>query len=107
MNKEKNVNGLKNNVYSGFYSIVSFFASLVYLIADYVFDDSISAKIALAILIITIILVEVLQRKIRKGIDNNDERMMKWNEKIIKWAQRIGYWCYPLLTLSLIIAIIK
>lgn len=107
MDKEKDTNDLKNNVFSGFYSIVSFFASLTYLIADYVFSDSISAKIALAILITTIVLVEFLQRKIGKGIDNNDKRMIKWNEKIIKWAQRIGYWCYPLLAVSLIVAIIK
>ena len=104
--KETRINNRKDTAYSSLYSIASFFASLVYLIADIVFDDRISAIIAFAILVITFIVCEASVRKLRKALDIDDKQAKRICETLSDRATLIGYLSYILLALSLLAAMI-
>ncbi len=104
--KETRINNRKDTAYSSFYSIASFFASLVYLVADIAFDDRISAIIAFAILVITFIVCEVSVKKLRKALDADDKQAKRICETLSDRATLIGYLSYILLALSLLAAMI-
>ena len=101
---EKRINNRKDIAYSSLYSIASFFASLIYLVADIVFEDRTSAKIAFAILAITFSVCEVSIRKLRKALEADDKHAKKVCDTISDHAKLISYLSYILLALSLIAA---
>lgn len=102
--KEPRINNRKDTAYSSLYSIASFFASLIYLVADIVFDDRISAIIAFTILVITFIVCEVSVKKLRKALEADDKQAKRICEILSGRATLIGYLSYILLALSLLAA---
>ena len=103
---ETRINNRKDTAYSSLYSIASFFASLVYLVADIAFDNRTSAIIAFAILVITFIVCEVSVRKLRKALAVDDKKAEKICDTLSDHAKLIGYLSYIILALSLLAAMI-
>lgn len=105
---ERRKNRERNKAYSSFYSVLSFLCSFVYLIVDVISKSSrFSAIFAFALLILSFILCEITIRKLRIGIEQKNMKIMRWNNKLIQAAQTVGYLSYPLLTITLLVAIIR
>ena len=109
------INRMKNRAYSSMFTIVCFFVSAVYVVADIIgqiflknyFDTyNLSAWIAFGLLLLSIICVEIWNRHLRNGIENKYKKMNAIVAKMEKVSQRIGYWSYILLGGTLLSAII-
>ena len=94
--RETRINNRKDSAYSSLYSIISFIATLVYLIADIAFDNLTSAIIAFAILNIIFFACKISVRKLSKILENEDERSKKICKDLSKYSQLIGYLTYCL-----------
>lgn len=105
---ERKQNRRKNEAYSSFYSVLSFLCSLVYLIVDIVSEsDLFSAVFAFVLLILSFILCEIIIRKLRMGIEQKNIKIMQRKDRLIKAAQTVGCLSYPLIAVTLLIAIIR
>lgn len=102
--KETRINNRKDNAFSSLYSIISFFSSLIYLLFDLKYDDRTSAKIALLILFVSLIICKFSISKLSKTIESDDARAKKIHNSILEFAKICGYLSFVLLAITLISA---
>lgn len=103
--KTKIANERKDTAYSSVFSVVSFFVSLFYLLADLFADGQWLACTAFALLLVLFAVCKISISKIRKAIENQDPKAVKMEESLLKLTTTTGYLSCILLALSLLLAI--
>ena len=101
--KEKRINRNKDIAYSGIYGIASFIASLAYLLADVVFEDSVFVVSVLVILLVTFFASKVYINKLGKAIEADDKRAKKVCGTITEYSSLIGYLSYILFAVTIVV----
>lgn len=103
--RERKLNKRKNIVYSSYYSAVSFTVSFIYLLADIFINGKTAAIIAAVLLVVSVAACEIGIKILRKGLESNNPKAKRWQERLSKIAMEVSYLSCPLMVGSLVLAI--
>lgn len=103
--KNRQLNRRIMGVCASYYSIVSFLATLTYLLIDVFVDGFWAGMVALIISIVLFATVRIGISKISKRIENNDSRAKKLQKSLSEIAEVISCFSYPLTVGCLLLAI--
>ena len=107
--KERKINNKKDTAFSGILSILSAWASAVYLLADILFDDLWAAVTSLIIMVILLVVSKVTSKVINNELanDHKSKKVKRWMQIIQNQSAIAGYAGIIVLVFSFLVNIYK
>lgn len=107
--KEKKINNKKDTAFSGIFSVLSVWASAIYVVVDVLFDDFWAAVCSLVIMIAIAVVSKVTNTAISKELakDHKSKKASRWIQMIQKQASIAGYTGIVVLVISFLVNIYK
>jgi hypothetical protein len=107
--KEQKINNKKDIAYSGIFSVLSVWASAIYVVADILLEDLWAAVVSLIIMVGIIVVSKIASTVIGKelSVDHKSKKVKKWIQNIQKQSSIAGYTGIIVLVISFLVNIYK
>ena len=107
--KERKINNKKDIVFSGVFSILSVWASAIYIVADIFLDDLWAAVVSLIIMVGIAVVSQVTKTVINNELakDHKSKKVNRWIQQIQKQSAIAGYTGIIVLVISFLVNIYK